>query len=558
MDVKKGFEPNAITLLTILLSSMVILMGAAAVAPALKPMAEHFDIDSEFVISLVVSLPSLSCAIVGFAMGYLADRIGKVRVFFLAMVIFTISGAISFFLDDFYLILVFRFILGIGITGISLTTTALIGEYYFGLKRAKVIGYQAAAIGIGTLVLETLGGSLADIGWNYPFLIYLVGIPIILLGLVSIRDPSRIERPPAEAVSVMPEELHVPNLRKKIAFCYAMVFLEMFLMFTVPMNFSYYISDMDEPYVMMGVLLGIMGVAQAVFSILYSRRVTKFRSYDAYALSFLMMGVSLLLLYEPKLPITFVSMVIMGCSLGLLMPTVIADLSMYSTVKTSGKVMGGYSVFLNLSNFITTLIFSPLLDLAGGYCKAYAIMGAAGILVMIVVLGVKSTDRETAPDNGRSIRAKPVAEGYPDMYSSVLVATDGSPNSDFAMRNAVNIAQKNGAHLTALFVMNPGDLSSIGGNIDMAENIGAAAKEASAGSFARIREMADKAGVDLETKIVIGSPADKIVEESSKYDLVVCGSLGKNNAKKAMLGSVAERVVRFAYCPVLVCRNNQQ
>jgi len=63
--------------------------------------------------------------------------------------------------------------------------------------------------------------------------------------------------------------------RKKIAFCYAMVFLEMFLMFTVPMNFSYYIAEMDQPYVMMGILLGLMGVAQAVFSILYTRRATK-------------------------------------------------------------------------------------------------------------------------------------------------------------------------------------------------------------------------------------------------------------------------------------------
>ena len=54
-DAKKAFVPNAITLITILLSSMVILMGAAAVAPALMPMKEHFG-ESEFLVSLVVSL----------------------------------------------------------------------------------------------------------------------------------------------------------------------------------------------------------------------------------------------------------------------------------------------------------------------------------------------------------------------------------------------------------------------------------------------------------------------------------------------------------------------
>lgn len=74
----KPFTPGKITLLTILLSSMVILMGAAAVAPALQPIKQHFG-ESEFMVSLIVSLPSLSVAITGFGVGYLADRLGKVR-----------------------------------------------------------------------------------------------------------------------------------------------------------------------------------------------------------------------------------------------------------------------------------------------------------------------------------------------------------------------------------------------------------------------------------------------------------------------------------------------
>lgn len=100
MDKSKPFTPGKVTLLTILLSSMVILMGAAAVAPALQPIKQHFG-ESEFMTSLIVSLPSLSVAVTGFGVGYLADRLGKVKVFFLAMVIFTVSGAASFFLESF-------------------------------------------------------------------------------------------------------------------------------------------------------------------------------------------------------------------------------------------------------------------------------------------------------------------------------------------------------------------------------------------------------------------------------------------------------------------------
>lgn len=558
-QANKPFKPNSITLLTILLSSMIILMGAAAVAPALKPIAEHFDIDSEFIVSLVVSLPSLSVAITGLGVGWLADRYGKVRVFLISLVIFTIAGTISFFLDNFLAILVFRFILGIGITGIGSTSTALISEYWFGMQRAKVIGYQAAAIGVGTLVLETLGGSLTDIGWNYPFLIYLIGVPIILMALVSVKDPSRIERP-ADSSEAMPEELHIPNLKRKIAFCYAMVFLEMFLMFTLPMNFSYYINEMGEKYVMVGILLGVMGVAQAVFSILYTRRATKLRDYNAYILAFVMMGVGLALLHIQELPVTFVSMLLIGCSLGLLMPTVIAQLSMLSTVKTSGKVMGGYSVFLNLSNFITTVVFAPLLSFAGGYKEAYVIMGALGLVVALAVFIVSRAEKAGTPAPAPAAKREPVHEivdGQASMYRSILVATDGSANSDFAIRNAVNIAKKNDAKLTVLYVLDPEALSSIAGSIDVAENITQAAKEASAAAFQRARDLCEKAGVEVETKTVNGHPADMIVEESANHDLCVCGSLGRTNAKRAMIGSVAEKVVRMAYCPVLVCRESQ-
>ena len=379
----KPFTPGKITLLTILLSSMVILMGAAAVAPALQPIKQHFG-ESEFMVSLIVSLPSLSVAITGFGVGYLADRLGKVKVFFLAMAIFTITGTASFFLENFPLILICRFILGIGIAGISLTITALIGEYYAGMQRAKVIGYQAAAIGVGTLVLETLGGSLAEVGWNYPFLIYLIGVPIFIFGILSVRDPSRIVRDSSQSMPLQDTPADNGG-RKKILFCYAMVFLEMFLMFTVPMNFSYYIAEMDQPYVMMGILLGLMGVAQAVFSILYTRRATKLTDGMAFTCAFLMMGASLIMLYIPFLPLTFVSMIVMGCSLSLLMPTVIARLSMLSTVKTSGKVMGGYSVFLNLSNFITTLVFTPILAVMGSYCNSFLAMGVLGLIVAVAV-----------------------------------------------------------------------------------------------------------------------------------------------------------------------------
>ncbi len=541
------FTPNAVTLSTILLSSMVILMGAAVVAPAIEPIAQYFGVTDSFTKSLVVSLPSLSCAITGFAMGYLADRLGKVKVFFGALVIFTVTGAAGFFAPTYEVLLILRFLLGIGITGISLTTTALIGEYYSGMNRVKVIGYQSAAIGVGTLILETLGGAMADIGWAYPFLVYLIGLPILVMGFVSIRDPSRIVRSNEQAGTT--PELEIPDKGRRILICYLVVFMEMFLMFSVPMNFSAYVSELGVNYTMCGLLMGTMGVSQGVFSILYSRRASKPSEFSAYAIAFLLMAVSLFLLYIPVIYVTFVSMVFMGCSLGLLMPTVISQLSLYSTAKTSGKVMGGYSVALNLSNFVSTVVFAIILGIFGSFFTTYAFAGALGVVMCILSLVLRACLGAPSVEDDVSGSIE-----VPLMYSSIMVATDGSEGGMYAIRNAVAVARRNSAHLTVLYVSDPED-SSIIGNIATVDDLQVVGGEIAHAAFDRAREMAADMGVVMSTQVLSGRPADVIVSESVRYDLIVCGSLGRTNTERVLMGSVADSVVRKARCPVLVCRN---
>ncbi|MBQ6547357.1 MAG: universal stress protein, partial [Candidatus Methanomethylophilaceae archaeon] len=57
-----------------------------------------------------------------------------------------------------------------------------------------------------------------------------------------------------------------------------------------------------------------------------------------------------------------------------------------------------------------------------------------------------------------------------------------------------------------------------------------------------------------DVKIGEGSPVKYIVECSKDFDLIVMGTLGRTGFSKLMMGSVAERVVRYSNCPVMVIR----
>jgi len=63
-----------------------------------------------------------------------------------------------------------------------------------------------------------------------------------------------------------------------------------------------------------------------------------------------------------------------------------------------------------------------------------------------------------------------------------------------------------------------------------------------------------KAGTDCTYQVVDGSPGPRIVEEARGADLVVMGTHGRSGLQRAVLGSVAEYVIRRSTAPVMVVR----
>ena len=551
-EIKNGFKPNRLTLITLLCSSMIVLMGAAAVAPALKPMSEAFPDASMVTISLLVTLPALAVAITGMGIGYLADRFGKMKVFVASLVIFTVAGLSGFFLNTLETILAGRFILGIGIAGISTATTALTAEYYSGAERVKVISYQSAAMGIGVLFLETSGGSLADMGWQEPFLIYLIGVPILLLALFSVREPSKVYR----GESVMPP-VEIPNKRRKVALCYVMIFLALFLMFILPTNLPYHMTDLGYNLTVCGLMLGVLGVTQAAFSLLYARSSNKLNDKNAYLVALTLIGLAYCLLNFSSILAIFVAMVLVGTGMGLITMTVIGSLSHYSQAGGSGKVMGGYSVAMNLGTFSSSIAIAPVIVAAGTYFLTFIYIGIL-VLAICAVFAVAAMvyGRKAKEDRKRAMGQREPSR-FESLYDSILIATDGSETGNLAARKGLDIARINISKVTALFVFDTEYYVSATGNVPSAEDIKGLSNKVSKDAMDYVLKEAAERGIEVVSKIAVGHPAEAIVEESAEHSLVICGSVGRTSVSRVLLGSVAEKVARMAACPVLICRKMQ-
>lgn len=140
----------------------------------------------------------------------------------------------------------------------------------------------------------------------------------------------------------------------------------------------------------------------------------------------------------------------------------------------------------------------------------------------------------------------------------IIHATDFSRASRAAFAKAIDLAKGHHAQLMVLHVLNivPPFLGE--GNItpQVWDEIEAGARAAAASQMKRLVAKARTAGVRVKSLVVLGSPYDHIVPiaKRQRADLLVIGTHGRTGIRKVLLGSVAERVLRTASCPVLTVR----
>ena len=359
----KEFNPSGLTKLALLMASMMVLMGSSAVSPALHGIEVELE-TSKYLASMVISLPSLVVAICGFPMGYLADRVGLAKTLIASLVLFIVSGVLGYFCTDIYTLLATRVFLGIGIAGISTAATGLMGIYYDGDERMRVMAIQSAFMGFGGVVLEIIGGLMADVAWNVPFLVYLIALPILIAGLIAVRDVIM----PGNRGGSSGE--FAEGSKANMAVLYASIFMLMFLMFIVTVNVSDILTSMGESMTVCGLVLALMGLTQVFTSIAYSRMRRIPRYQYVLMAAFVLQAVGIVMFASDDLIVLSVGVGIMGVGLGIGMPTITNNLAMMSPASAQGKTMGIYSCLMNLGTSLSAVVMGPIIA-ALGYTSSF-------------------------------------------------------------------------------------------------------------------------------------------------------------------------------------------
>ena len=130
-------------------------------------------------------------------------------------------------------------------------------------------------------------------------------------------------------------------------------------------------------------------------------------------------------------------------------------------------------------------------------------------------------------------------------FTHILHATDFSESSELASAKAVDLARQCGAKLTVIHAYAEPLMAE---GFAYVPDIRPELEE----HLARVAQ--GEPNVEIERALLVGSPAETIVDYAREHncDLIVTGTHGRTGLTHMLMGSVAEKVVRLAECPVMV------
>lgn len=150
------------------------------------------------------------------------------------------------------------------------------------------------------------------------------------------------------------------------------------------------------------------------------------------------------------------------------------------------------------------------------------------------------------------------------MYNKILLTSDGSENSEYAIKHALKIASDEDAEIIVLHVVDSKHLSSLPDNALDDENVnfdehGDSVLNQVINVIDELKSTDDFSSSVKVTKLSVeGNPAETIIKvcEKEDVDMIIMANSGKNKLDRFLLGSVTERTIREAPVPVLVIPAN--
>lgn len=175
----------------LLLANSLGPLGTSLLSPVLDSLIDPFGVSATD-IGLMISVYTAPGIVMIPIAGILADRFGRKRILLLGLSIFGIAGVSIATTTNYQIVLGLRLFQGIAFAGLTPVIITSIGDLYVESAEATAQGIRFTESGIVQAGFPLLAGVLVVIGWQFPFLIYALAIPVGILMFLWFEEPTSI------------------------------------------------------------------------------------------------------------------------------------------------------------------------------------------------------------------------------------------------------------------------------------------------------------------------------------------------------------------------------
>ena len=360
--------------------------GGTLLAPVLPEMVAPLHMTSAEV-ALLISVLTISTAIFTLLIAHYIDRVNRKTVLIPCLLVYGLTGLFCFFVSDMQSLLVLRFLQGIGVAGMLTLPLLMIGDVFKGHDSVKPISTISISFAIGAISVPLIGGFMAMVAWNLPFLFYALALPFALVVWAFLPETRGVEHT-GNRNGIKEAFLALRDIRvfSAVFMGFAVYVLLFAMVIYVPFllkNLFSYSSGSS------GIMLAIEGIAVILVASRVHSLTRKYSVVPVIALGFALVGASLVLMaFFPLIAAIVLLLILFGAGYGLAQTSVDVLTVQVAPPENRGGILSIHTCGKYLGGSIAPVILGIVL-IFSGMEGVFVLAGIFGLVMAAMAYGIR-------------------------------------------------------------------------------------------------------------------------------------------------------------------------
>jgi len=375
-------------LLIICIVAFFSMAGGALLSPALPAMMKPLHATSQDV-GLLISAYTISTAIFALVIGHFIDRVNRKNLLVPCLVIYGLTGLVSYFISDLQSLFLLRFIQGIGVAGMTSLPMMIIADVYKGHRSLYAMNKVSMALAIGSVSAPLIGGGLASLRWNYPFLFYVLSLPLAFVAMAFLPE-TRVQRDNEAHKGILNGFTALKELR--ILYTVFLSFAVFFILFSVLIYVPFMLQNvLGYTAKGAGIVLAFQGIAVILIIPRVKILASKHSTMLIIATGFTLTGLAISSVsFAYSIFTVLLLMLLFGAGFGLAQTAIDAQIVQIAPSESKGSVLSIHNTMKYIGQSLSPIVLGIVLshfDLD----TVFRIAGSFGLLVALITYLMKNS-----------------------------------------------------------------------------------------------------------------------------------------------------------------------